>query len=69
MFPKVTTLPLGVPMPRMVSVLRGFDPHVCIGFAGAPRIRRAASGALVGVRRWPCIKPTYRVSRRATAFR
>src|SRR6201997_3713763 len=26
MFPKVTTLPLGVPMPRMVSVLRGFDP-------------------------------------------
>jgi phosphatidylinositol alpha 1,6-mannosyltransferase len=28
MFPKVTTLPLGVPMPRMVSVLRGFDPHV-----------------------------------------
>jgi len=28
MFPKVTTLPLGVPMPRMVSVLRGFDPDV-----------------------------------------
>lgn len=28
MFPKVTTLPLGVPMPRMVKVLRGFDPHV-----------------------------------------
>ncbi|OCB33685.1 alpha-mannosyltransferase [Mycobacterium malmoense] len=28
MFPKVTTLPLGVPTPRMVSVLRGFDPHV-----------------------------------------
>ncbi|MGO9926343.1 MAG: glycosyltransferase family 4 protein [Mycobacterium sp.] len=28
MFPKVTSLPLGVPMPRMVSVLRGFDPHV-----------------------------------------
>lgn len=28
MFPKVTTLPLGVPMPRMVSVLRGFEPHV-----------------------------------------
>ncbi|ORA78770.1 glycosyltransferase family 1 protein [Mycobacterium malmoense] len=28
MFPKVTTLPLGLPMPRMVSVLRGFDPHV-----------------------------------------
>jgi phosphatidylinositol alpha 1,6-mannosyltransferase len=28
MFPKVTTLPLGLPMPRMVSVLRGFDPDV-----------------------------------------
>jgi len=28
MFPKVTSLPLGMPMPRMVSVLRGFDPHV-----------------------------------------
>lgn len=28
MFPKITSLPLGVPRPRMVSVLRGFDPHV-----------------------------------------
>src|SRR5271168_5265205 len=28
MFPKVTTLPLGVPRPRLVSVLRGFDPDV-----------------------------------------
>lgn len=28
MFPKVTALPLGVPTPRLVSVLRGFDPHV-----------------------------------------
>jgi phosphatidylinositol alpha 1,6-mannosyltransferase len=28
MFPKVTTLPLGVPVPRMLSVLRGFDPDV-----------------------------------------
>ena len=28
MFPKVTTLPLGVPAPRLVKVLRGFDPHV-----------------------------------------
>ncbi len=28
MFPKVTSLPLGVPRPRMVSVLRGFDPDV-----------------------------------------
>jgi phosphatidylinositol alpha 1,6-mannosyltransferase len=28
MFPKVTSLPLGVPMPRMLSVLRGFDPDV-----------------------------------------
>ncbi len=28
MFPKVTSLPLGVPRPRMLRVLRGFDPHV-----------------------------------------
>ncbi len=28
MFPKVTSLPLGVPTPRMVRALRGFDPHV-----------------------------------------
>jgi phosphatidylinositol alpha 1,6-mannosyltransferase len=27
-FPKVTSLPLGVPMPRMVGVLRGFEPDV-----------------------------------------
>jgi phosphatidylinositol alpha 1,6-mannosyltransferase len=28
MFPKVTSLPLGVPRPRMVAVLRGFAPDV-----------------------------------------
>lgn len=28
MFPKVTSLPLGVPRPRMVGVLRGFQPDV-----------------------------------------
>jgi phosphatidylinositol alpha 1,6-mannosyltransferase len=28
MFPKVASLPLGVPRPRMVRVLRGFDPDV-----------------------------------------
>lgn len=28
MFPKVTSLPLGIPRPKMVSVLRGFDPDV-----------------------------------------
>jgi phosphatidylinositol alpha 1,6-mannosyltransferase len=28
LFPKVTSLPLGVPMPRMVGVLRGFEPDV-----------------------------------------
>jgi phosphatidylinositol alpha 1,6-mannosyltransferase len=28
MFPKITSLPLGVPRPRMVTVLRGFDPDV-----------------------------------------
>jgi phosphatidylinositol alpha 1,6-mannosyltransferase len=41
MFPKITSLPLGVPRPRMVSVLRGFDPDVVhlaspalLGFGG-----------------------------------
>ena len=28
MFPKITSLPLGVPRPRMVSILRAFDPDV-----------------------------------------
>jgi phosphatidylinositol alpha 1,6-mannosyltransferase len=28
MFPKVTSLPLGIPWPRMVRVLRGFEPDV-----------------------------------------
>ena len=28
MFPKITSLPLGVPRPRMVSILRSFDPNV-----------------------------------------
>lgn len=28
MFPKITSLPLGVPRLRMAAVLRGFDPHV-----------------------------------------
>ena len=28
MFPKITSLPLGVPRPRMAGVLRGFDPDV-----------------------------------------
>ncbi len=28
MFPKITSLPLGVPRPRMISVLKGFDPDV-----------------------------------------
>jgi phosphatidylinositol alpha 1,6-mannosyltransferase len=28
MFPKVTSLPLGVPLPRMVRILREFDPDV-----------------------------------------
>jgi phosphatidylinositol alpha 1,6-mannosyltransferase len=47
MFPKVTTLPLGVPMPRMLSVLRGFDPHVVhlaspalLGYGGLLAARR-----------------------------
>jgi phosphatidylinositol alpha 1,6-mannosyltransferase len=28
MVPKVTSLPLGIPRPRMVNVLRGFDPDI-----------------------------------------
>ncbi|WP_027331850.1 glycosyltransferase family 4 protein [Mycolicibacterium tusciae] len=28
MFPKVNSLPLGIPRPRMMNVLRGFDPDV-----------------------------------------
>ena len=28
MFPKITSLPLGIPRPRMVKVLRGFQPDV-----------------------------------------
>ncbi|EUA22395.1 GDP-mannose-dependent alpha-mannosyltransferase domain protein [Mycobacterium xenopi 3993] len=30
MFPKVTSLPLGLPVPRILRVLRGFDPTSCI---------------------------------------
>src|SRR5271166_967134 len=47
MFPKVTTLPLGVPTPRMVRALRGFDPHVVhlaspalLGYGGVKAARR-----------------------------
>jgi phosphatidylinositol alpha 1,6-mannosyltransferase len=47
MFPKVTTLPLGVPTPRMVGVLRGFDPDVVhlaspalLGYGGLRAARR-----------------------------
>jgi phosphatidylinositol alpha 1,6-mannosyltransferase len=47
MFPKVTTLPLGVPMPRMLSVLRGFNPDVMhlaspalLGYGGVRAARR-----------------------------
>ena len=47
MFPKITTLPLGVPMPRMVKVLRGFDPDVVhlaspalLGYGGVLAARR-----------------------------
>jgi phosphatidylinositol alpha 1,6-mannosyltransferase len=46
-FPKVTTLPLGVPVPRMVRTLRGFDPHVIhlaspalLGYGGVRAARR-----------------------------
>ena len=47
MLPKVTSLPLGVPWPRMLRVLRGFDPHVVhlaspalLGYGGLLAARR-----------------------------
>lgn len=47
MFPKVTTLPLGVPTPRILRVLRGFDPDVVhlaspalLGYGGLLAARR-----------------------------
>jgi phosphatidylinositol alpha 1,6-mannosyltransferase len=47
MFPKVTSLPLGIPRPRMVGVLRGFDPDVVhlaspalLGYGGLHAARR-----------------------------
>lgn len=47
MFPKVTSLPLGLPVPRMHRVLRGFDPHVMhlaspalLGYGGLLAARR-----------------------------
>lgn len=47
MVPKVTSLPLGVPRPRMVGVLRGFEPHVVhlaspalLGYGGLLAARR-----------------------------
>lgn len=46
-FPKVTSLPLGVPLPRMVRVLRGFAPDVVhlaspalLGYGGVLAARR-----------------------------
>ena len=70
MFPKVTSLPLGIPWPRMVAVLRGFDPDVVhlaspalLGYGGLHR--RAVPRAC---RQSRCSKPTSRVSRRATAW-
>ncbi len=47
MVPAVTSLPLGVPRPRILGVLRGFDPHVVhlaspalLGFGGLLAARR-----------------------------
>ena len=47
MLPKVTSLPLGLPMPRILRVLRGFDPHVVhlaspalLGYGGLLAARR-----------------------------
>jgi phosphatidylinositol alpha 1,6-mannosyltransferase len=47
MFPKVTSLPLGVPLPRMLRALRGFQPDVVhlaspalLGYGGVQAARR-----------------------------
>lgn len=47
MVPKVTSLPIGLPMPRISRVLRGFDPHVVhlaspalLGYGGLLAARR-----------------------------
>ena len=47
MFPKITSLPLGVPLPRMLRVMRGFDPDVVhlaspalLGYGGVLAARR-----------------------------
>lgn len=47
MFPAVTSLPLGLPVPRLLRVLRGFDPHVVhlaspalLGYGGLLAARR-----------------------------
>lgn len=47
MFPKVTSLPLGVPLPRMLRVLRGFEPDLVhlaspalLGYGGLRAARR-----------------------------
>jgi phosphatidylinositol alpha 1,6-mannosyltransferase len=47
MFPKITSLPLGVPTPKMLRVLRGFDPDVIhlaspalLGYGGVRAARR-----------------------------
>jgi phosphatidylinositol alpha 1,6-mannosyltransferase len=49
MFPKVTSLPLGIPRPGLVRVLRKFDPHVVhlaspalLGYGGLLAARRLA---------------------------
>src|ERR1700761_4482276 len=55
MFPKVTSLPLGVPTPRMLKVLRGFDPHVVhlaspalLGYGGGKAARRLGVPTVAG---------------------
>jgi phosphatidylinositol alpha 1,6-mannosyltransferase len=47
MFPRVTTLPLGMPLPRILRVLRGFEPDVVhlaspalLGYGGLRAARR-----------------------------
>ncbi|MEZ0362726.1 glycosyltransferase family 4 protein [Mycobacterium sp. pUA109] len=49
LFPKVTSLPLGIPLPRLLRVLRGFQPDVVhlaspalLGYGGVLAARRLA---------------------------
>lgn len=70
MFPKVTTLPLGVPTFRMLRALRGFRSGCrASGVAGAAWLRWTPCRSAARCPRSRSTKPMFRVSRPATAFR